>query len=172
MKYPVQDGFPNDSGSGLGSAESTLRLIAALPAPAGLEERVNAGLHVRQRTGRVLAWPAVLRFDSAWVRTAAAAAIVSVVVGGGWGIYAHVQPSQSAKGVAAPPHVASPVGGFSSAGAMRTPNTLNGQVVALPATAQKQPVKAGGNITARTAQTPPRHNKLAAADKAVAPAAK
>jgi hypothetical protein len=172
MKYPVQDGFPNDSGSGLSSAEITLRLIADLPAPAGLEERIHAGLQAAPRRGRVLAWPAVLRLDSAWMRTAAAAAIVSVVVGGGWGIYAHVQPGQSARGVAAPSHVAASAGGFSSAGAMRTPNTLNGPVVALPATVRKQSVKAGENITARTAQTPPRHNKLAAADKAVAPAAK
>ena len=169
MKYPVQDGFSNDSGSGLSSAEITLRLIADLPAPAGLEERIHAGLQAAPRRGRVLAWPAVLRLDSAWMRTAAAAAIVSVVVGGGWGIYAHVQPSQSAKGVAAPPHVASPVGGFSSAGAMRTPNTLNGPVAPQPATTKPQPVKS-------PAKKPLHRVKPATANKAaaqpVAPAAK
>jgi hypothetical protein len=95
------------------------------------------------------------------MRSAAAAAIVLVVAGGGWGIYTRVQP---AKGIAAPPHVAAPVG-FSSSGAMRTPNTLNGPVVKHPVTAKLQPAKK------------PHHRvKAAAANKAaaqpVAPAAK
>ncbi len=115
---------------GPGSAEETLRLIASLPAPEDLEERVHEALRRAPHTGRVLAWPVALRPASAWMRAAAAASIVFVVAGGGWGVYSHVERGQSAKMIVLP-HV--PVsGGFSSAGAMRTPQTLNGPVVAHP----------------------------------------
>jgi hypothetical protein len=67
------------------------------------------------------------------MRSAAAAAIVFVVAGGGWGVYSHVQQPQ-AKVIVMPMHV-SIQGGFSSAGAMRTPNTLNGPVIAHPVAA-------------------------------------
>ncbi len=40
------------------SGEDTLRLIASLPAPAGLEDRVHKALRAAPRSGRVLAWPA------------------------------------------------------------------------------------------------------------------
>ena len=68
--------------SNLTPAEKSLRLIASLPAPDGLENRVNAALSVVQtaarRRGRVLAWPRTLgltfRPESSWMRTAAAAA--------------------------------------------------------------------------------------------------
>jgi hypothetical protein len=166
MKYQGQDDLSNDSQ--LGSAEATLRLIASLPAPAGLEERVQAGLRAAPRSGRVLAWPAALSLDSNWMRAAAAAAIVFVVAGGGWGVYAHVQPGQSARGVAVPPHVAAPAGGFSNSGAMRTPNTLNGPLAPHPATA-RPPAKASVKGTARTTQTPLRPGKSGVANKAVPP---
>ena len=65
------------------------------------------------------------------MRGAAAAAVVFVVAGGGWGIYTRVQPSQPAKVIVMPPR-AGAGGGFSSAGAMRTPQTLNGPLVAEP----------------------------------------
>jgi hypothetical protein len=118
-----------------GSAEATLRLIARLPAPQGLEDRVNAGLKSAPRTGRILQWPAALRPTGSWMRVAAAAAIVFVVTSGGWGIYMRVQPSQPARIIVMPPR-AGAGGGFSSAGAMRKPETLNGPVVAEPATGQ------------------------------------
>jgi hypothetical protein len=132
MNYPDQNAPTNDSVSG--SAEATLRLIAKLPAPAGLEDRVHAGLlsslsvhpHATQRTARVLSWPATARAGSSWMRSAAAAAIVFVVAGGGWGIYSRVQQPQSAK-VIVLPHGSAP-GEFTNAGAMRTPKTLNGPV--------------------------------------------
>jgi hypothetical protein len=117
----------------LGAAEETLRLIARLPVPQGLEDRVHAALLSQPRRGRVLSWPAMPRLESNWMRSAAAAAIVFVVAGGGWGIYSHVQQPQ-AKVIVMPMHVA-PQGGFSSAGAMRTPNTLNGPVLVSPAPA-------------------------------------
>ena len=159
----------NDSGYTSNDVEVTLRLIASLPAPEGLEDRVNASLRTAQRSaprkGRILAWPAVLGPGRDWMRSAAAAAIVFVVAGGGWGIYMYVQP---AKGIAAPPRVAAPAG-FSSSGAMRTPNTLNGPEVKQPATVQPQPAK-------NAAKKPLHRGNSAVANKAaaqpVAPAAK
>ena len=115
-------------GSG-GFVEESLRVIARLPAPEGLEERVIAG--VRAGGARILHFPAALRPGRSWMRGAAAAAIVFVVAGGGWGIYSRVQKPQAAKVISMPVRVAAP-GGFSNAGAMRTPNTLNGPVVTHP----------------------------------------
>jgi hypothetical protein len=124
---------PNQNPIALGEAEETLQLIAHLSPPQGLEDRVHTALLSRPRQGRILSWPAAPRIESSWMRSAAAAAIVFVVAGGGWGIYSHVQQPQ-AKVIVMPMHVATQ-GGFSSAGAMRTPNTLNGPVIAHPATA-------------------------------------
>jgi hypothetical protein len=115
-------------------------MIARMPAPEGLEERVKAGLHLAEARGRVLSWPMARRGDrvwagnpwirSGWVRGAAAAAIALVVAGGGWGIYTRVEPAQSARNVALPQ--AQPSGAFSEAGAMRRPQTLTGPMVAEP----------------------------------------
>ena len=171
MKQTTQNAFANDSGSStvLETVEATLRMLATLPAPEGLEDRVYASLRTAQqsapRKGHMLVWPTVLGLERDWMRSAAAAAIVLVVAGGGWSIYTHVQPT---KGIAVPPHVAAPAG-FSSAGAMRTPNTLNGPVVKHPVTAVTQPAKS-------PAKKPLHRVKPAAANKAaaqpVAPAAK
>ena len=113
-----------------GSAEATLRLIASLPAPKDLEDRVIAGLKSAPHTARVLHWPSRFYPTGSWVRGAAAAAIVFVVAGGGWGIYTRVQPSQTTNVIVMPRAGAG--GGFSSAGAMRTPQTVNGPVLAAP----------------------------------------
>ena len=126
------------------SAEETLRLLAHLPAPEGLEERVQAGLRAAATTAstkaRILRWPAALRLENAWmqsslVRAVAAAAIVAVVVVGGWVVSSRFQPAQSSSAIMVPPHASGQTGqgGFSSAGAMRTPQTLNGPVVEAPA---------------------------------------
>jgi hypothetical protein len=163
------------SSSGSGEFEATLRLLASLPAPEGLEERVEAGLRAAPRTdagrARILAWPAALRMQNAWMRSslarsAAAAAIVFVVAGGSWGVYSRVQTNQPAKLVL--PLRATPQGGFSSAGAMRTPQTLNGPVVAPPVTAPAAETKAGSRTPART---PPHRRKPVAAQQAIAPPA-
>jgi hypothetical protein len=122
-----------------GEAEETLRLIARLPVPKGLEDRVHVALLTRPRQGRIISWPSAPRLESNWMRSAAAAAIVFVVAGGGWGIYSHVQQPQ-AKVIVMPVHVATQ-GGFSSAGAMRTPNTLNGPVLAHPVPAPSKQAK-------------------------------
>jgi hypothetical protein len=147
MKYPSEDEFSKGSGdhAAIIEAERTLRLIALLPAPAGLEDRVQAGLRTSQnsarRTARILDWPAALRPASGWMRTAAAAAIVFVVAGGGWGVYSRVQPPQTAKVIVMPQRVVSP-GGFSNASAMHVPNTLNGPTIANRAAANATPTKA------------------------------
>jgi hypothetical protein len=86
------------------------------------------------------------------MRSAAAAAIVFVVAGGGWGIYSRVQKPQSAT-VIVMPHPGAP-GGFSNAGAMHTPKTLNGPVVAHPASIQQPIIKVvvpPPNLSARPA---------------------
>jgi len=109
----------------IADAEATLRLVASQPVPEGLEERMKAALKNAPRTGRVLAWPGSGGtrgwMQSTLVRTAAAAAIVFVVAGGGWGVYSHVKPAETARVIEMPKRVAAP-GQFSSAGAMRTPN--------------------------------------------------
>ncbi len=124
---------PMSGDCGANSGEDTLRLIAGLPAPAGLEERVHEALRAAPRKARVLAWPAGFRskfgfasgtaLESNWMRAAAAAAIVFVVVGGGWGVYTRVEPGQAGKVVVMPLRSPSS-GGFQGAGAIRTPETL------------------------------------------------
>jgi hypothetical protein len=115
--------------------DTTLRLVATAPAPEGLKDRVHSRLRSVPRTARILEWPAAFRTDSPWMRSAAAAAIAFVVVGGGWGVYSRVQPNNV---IAMPPHMAAP-GGFSNAGAMRTPQTVNGPVLEHPAHAPAAP---------------------------------
>jgi hypothetical protein len=138
--------FARDSagrGNRSASFDETLRLIASLPAPAGLEERIHAGLRAAPRKARIFAWPSTFRAEGNWkhssaMRAAAAAAIVGLVLGGGWGILSHVQVAQPASAIAQPPHLSAPAG-FSSAGAMRVPQTLNGPVVTQPPAAQPKP---------------------------------
>jgi len=99
-------------------------MVANLPAPSGLEDRIHASLRSAPRPARVLAWPARLKPESNWMRSAAAAAIVFVVAGGGWGVYTRVEQSRPGKVIAMPLHAAP--GGFSGAGAVRTPTTIPG----------------------------------------------
>ena len=153
------------------TGEDTLHLIAKLPAPAGIEDRIHAGLlaHARtaRRAGRLLAWPATARVASGWMRSAAAAAIVFVVAGGGWGIYSRVQQPHSAK-VIVTPHGPAP-GEFTNSGAMRTPKTLQAPVLAHPVTPQPAPAKAPAKAAVKPA---PQSAKSNAANKAaVVPAA-
>jgi len=141
------------SGSSSGEFDETLRLIARISAPEGLEERVQVGLRTVSPKARILRWPEALRLENAWMqnlaRAAAAAAIVAVVVGGGWGVSSRFQPNQPTSAIAVPPHI-SAQGGFSSAGAMRTPQTLNGPVVAHPATPVTQPAKPAAKHATKT----------------------
>jgi hypothetical protein len=148
---------PNVSRSSSGPADETLRIVAGVPVPAGLEDRVHAALreahrHNVQRSvegaetdgrGRLLAWPTALKPQSNWMRTAAAAAIVFVVAGGGWGVYTRVEQNRPGK------VVVMPRGGFSGAGAMRSPQTVPGP--AAPQPAQPIATKKAGAKTPKAA---------------------
>lgn len=124
----------NDPGSAaISPAEETLRLIARLPVPEALVSRVQAGLRARQMQAAEQSrwsrpWWLHRWIDSTALRAAAAAIIVAIVAGGGWQIYSHVQPAQEPEAVTVPARVGNG-GGFSSAGAMRTPDTLKGPVL-------------------------------------------
>lgn len=116
---------------GNGPGEDTLRLIANLPAPDGLADRVKAELQTAPEAGKILMWRGSLFPARSWMyssvaRGAAAAAIVCVVAGGGWGIYSRVQPGPSADVIVLPRPAATPVGGFSTSGATRVPETPQG----------------------------------------------
>jgi hypothetical protein len=143
MNIPDRKSLPNQTASvnDPSAADATLRLIASLPSPDGLEDRIQAGVQAAPRQARILAWPSAHAPAGGWMRAAAAASIVFVVAGGGWGVYSHVQQPSSARVIVLPPHGAAQ-GGFSSAGAMRTPQTLNGPVLAHPATPQPVDTKA------------------------------
>ena len=127
--------------------ETTLRLIAGLPAPEGLEDRVKAGCAAHSSAdGPLLHWP-LARGDrraagctggcGTFARSALAA-IVFVVAGGGWEVYSRVQPAQEPKVIAIPPVAGH--GGFSSANAMRTPQTLNGTVLTIRWPSRQSPM--------------------------------
>jgi hypothetical protein len=203
---------PSDRASlaSLASLDETLRLIAKLPAPAGLEDRIQAGVQagvhagVRagllarpmaglkaesqagSRFGRLLLWPAQLKPQGAWMesaalRAAAAAAIVGVVLGGGWGIHARFHSAPPPTAISQPPRLAAP-SGFSSAGAMHSPLTLNGPLVAQPAKTEASPDEAQAvkppkatpatKATAQSALVPLHRARQASAGKAIAPPAK
>jgi hypothetical protein len=138
---------PSSSAPFPGSAEETLRVVAGLPAPAGLEDRLRAAIHLaniadsqrrengsgpnvygNDRRGRVLAWPSALKPQAGWMRTAAAAAIVFVVAGGGWGVYTRVEQNRPAKILVMPPRIGA-TGGLQGASAVRIPQTLTRPIV-------------------------------------------
>lgn len=145
-------------------AEATLRLIASLPAPEGLEKRVIAGVRSAPRSGRLLNWPDLLNPTEDWLRSAAAAAIVFVIVGGGWGVYSRVQPISAI----APPPLTGAVGGFSNAGAVRVPQTVPAPVVAKPAPVQPSVAEPAKKVRSKVAPGTHRDAKRAAANKASA----
>ena len=131
-----------DRSAGAIEAEKTLRLIATLPAPEGIEERVKAGLHAAPRQAHVIRWPFAAGSRERWMqssamRAAAEAAIVIVVAGGGWEVYSHIKVAPVPTAVAAPQPI-SGQGGLSTAAARRTPQTLEGPVVATPATVKQK----------------------------------
>lgn len=136
------------------SFEETLRLIAHVPVPVGLEERVYSALSAAPRNGKLLSWPHALDSApfsgaSAWLRAAAAAAIVFVVAGGGWGVYRRVQ-HPSSKVIAMPAAQPTADGGFSAAGAIRKSHTVKGPVLVQPA-AKPGRKKGRKKLTARPA---------------------
>ncbi len=158
MNFP--ENVPNATGpdpdvsraATLAEMDATLRMIANLPAPAGLEDRMFAGVLKAPRKAGVLSWPRRL-YARDWVRSIAAAAIVLAVGGGGWGIYAHVAPNEPVRAIAAPRRIFEP-GGFSSAEVIRRPQTLNGPVVKTePAAAAKTKPSEHWTLKKRARQT-------------------
>ena len=123
----------------LTTAEELLRRIAALPAPSGLEERIQARLAVAPlpapRRSFLSGWLGIWEFDwmqSGALRAAAAVAIAAVVLGGGWGVARQAAPTamQGSTRPGLPVQLsAPPAGGFSTAGAVRVPQTLDRPVV-------------------------------------------
>jgi hypothetical protein len=115
-------------------AEETLRVIAMMPAPEGLEDRVKTGLRAAPRRAMMIAWPfssAEGWMHSAGTRAAAAAAIVLVVAGGGWGVYSHIQVAPVPTSVV-DPQTPNEAGRVSTAGAKHVPQTVEGPVVVAP----------------------------------------
>jgi hypothetical protein len=156
----------------IATGEETLRLMANLPAPEGLVDRVQDGLRLAPRSAQVLRWP--LRPSGGWMhstvmRGTAAAAIVCVVAGGGWEIYSHVQPPAAARVVTMPSRAAGG-GGFSQAGAKRVPDTLQGPVLTHPLAvpAEDKGISTIPDRSAPAAAKAP-HNKKTGSHAAVAP---
>jgi hypothetical protein len=138
--------------SGVSEAEATLRLIASLPVPHGLEDRIQAQLRMSPQRARILAWPAVR--TTTWLQSVAAAAIVCVVAGGGWGVYSHVQPGLAARGsmVSHEPGA----GQFSTGEARRRPQTVVGPEIqqVAPARAVDAAAKVPAKIVAGKSHGP------------------
>lgn len=128
----------------LEEAEQTLRLLARTEAPEGLAGRVKLHLEsaaARQedavRKGRLLAWP--MRSSALWWKAALAASLLAAAVGGGWSAYRWLVPAPAVALRPSPQRPAVQQRGFSSAGAMRTPHTLEGPAAPAGAAAQKNP---------------------------------
>jgi hypothetical protein len=121
-------------------AEQTLRMVAELPPPSELTDRVHQRLsHARASMPR-------RRFWSFWLpaqrlQFAGAAALVVVFVGSTWSVYysktSHVKRGAPI-GVAAPQGPVAPAsGGFGTAGAERHPSTLT--PIEVPPARKKKP---------------------------------
>ena len=119
------------------AAEETLRMVAMLPAPEGLEDRVKVRLRTAPRQARVIAWP--FAPAQGWMRGAAAAAIVLAVAGGGWGVYSHIQVAPVPAAIEQ--QMPNGVGAFSTAGAKHVPQTVEGPVVAAPVVEKEKAAK-------------------------------
>jgi hypothetical protein len=123
------------------AAEKTLRLIAALPAPEGIADRVKYRLHAAPHKAGVISWPSSAT-GARWtqlsaMRGAAAAAIVFAVAGGVWEVYAHIRIAPEPAAVATPQRIGGS-GGLTAAGAVRKPQTLKGPVVVVPANVKQR----------------------------------
>lgn len=149
MTFSMQNDFGRSAAAD--DAEKTLRLIASLPAPKGIEQRLKAGLHATPPRTQVILWPSAAGSRDGWIHTsamraAAAAAIVFVVAGGGWEVFSHIRVAPVPAAVAAPPSINGP-GAFSTGAARRTPQTLERPVIVAPATVKP---KTENRATARS----------------------
>ena len=119
----------------LRQVDESLRLLSQVELPAGLEDRLRAGLRLavtEPGSARILSWPTktgkrVVR-SMAWRRAAAAIFLAAAILGCAWSVLWQ-QKSRSASIQQNHPMVRPlPAGGFSNAGAMRTPKTLDGPI--------------------------------------------
>lgn len=152
-------------------AEKTLRLIATLPAPHGIETRVKGRLHDAPSRLRVVEWPFSLldgrgRVHGSGARAAAAAAIVLIVAGGGWGVYSRIRVAPMPTAVVVP-QSPNRTGGFSAAEARRTLQTID------PPTVTAQPTLTQKRETTKIAPALHRHvrHRSTAPKTAAAPVA-
>lgn len=127
---------PNPMYESQHEAEETLRMVATLPPPAELTDRVHQRLAVEKATARRRGfwslWMPAQRFQFA-----AAAILVVAVAGSTWSVY---HTNRGSKIVAPVPRVADPSGiggGFGTAGAERVPPTLN--PIKVPPAPKKKP---------------------------------
>ena len=132
----------NASGRDAGqNAEETLRLLAELPPPAELTDRVHRRIAEAQvtpeRQGFWSLWMPVQRFQFA-----GAAVLVIAVAGSVWSVYhRHPQAGTATQIPSSAPQVATPgagaAGGFVPAGAERVPPTL--KPIQVPQGKKKKP---------------------------------
>jgi hypothetical protein len=114
-------------------AEETLRLVATMPPPAELTDRVHQRLAMEKdsapRRSFWSLWMPAQRFQFA-----AAAVLVVAVAGSTWSVY---HTNRGSKIVAPVPHAVDSGGGFGTAGAERVPPTLN--PIKVPPAPKKKP---------------------------------
>jgi hypothetical protein len=161
MSVSTENRFDRNDGQLV--AEEILRVIATMPAPEGLEDRVKARLRVSPGRATVIAWPfssAESWMRSAGMRAAAAAAIVMVIAGGGWGVYSHIQvaPVPTA---AVDQQTPNDAGRFSTAGAKHVPQTVEGPVVVAPVIEKQMQETGKAQVPQKHAATKGKHQKQA-----------
>jgi hypothetical protein len=151
----------NETGQGMEfghEAEETLRLLAELPPPAELTDRVHQRLAMERNAQGM---PERRGFWSLWMparrlQFAGAAVLMMAVAGSTWSVYhQHSQASAGAPVTPVAAHGSSPdgAGGFGSAKVERKPPTLN--PIKVPSVPRKKPsasrVKPGGKAGAAQA---------------------
>lgn len=107
---------PRNSSGERTEAEETLRLLATLPPPEGMTDRVHRRLAEEKSTPR-RRW--VLWMASPRLQFAGAAVAVAALATGGWTLYQSNRSQPLVPGVHAPAQ-----GSFSTGGAVRQPPTL------------------------------------------------
>jgi hypothetical protein len=127
----------------------TLHLLTQVEPPKGLAERVQSRLEdePRRRTHRGL----LHLFDPLtpwgnWMRGLAAAAIVAILAGGCWEVFSRSHaPAVTPSASLAAPSTTTTGNGFTSAGAVRKPQTLDGPLARPENDPAKSAVKAKKN---------------------------
>ncbi len=112
------------------NAEETLRLIASLPAPEGIEDRVKSGLHAAPRQASVISWPLSSANGARWTQCLSDA-------GGRCGCDCVCRGGRGVGSVFAYPAGAAPT-------AVAAPQRIDGRGWSLSCRGQAHPQDAGG----------------------------